>query len=108
MQADVIEKFNQVIHSPFGMVLVAGPTGSGKTTTLYAALNQLDRKRYNILTIEDPVEYNFQGINQIQVNRAADITFASGLRGVMRLDPDKIMVGEIRDIETAKLQSRQR
>ena len=101
MQADVIEKFNQVIHSPFGMVLVAGPTGSGKTTTLYAALNQLDRKRYNILTIEDPVEYNFQGINQIQVNRAADITFASGLRGVMRLDPDKIMVGEIRDVETA-------
>ncbi|TFG47661.1 MAG: type II/IV secretion system protein, partial [Anaerolineales bacterium] len=101
MQAEVIEKFNQVIHSPFGMVLVAGPTGSGKTTTLYAALNQLDRKRYNILTIEDPVEYNFQGINQIQVNRAADITFASGLRGVMRLDPDKIMVGEIRDIETA-------
>ncbi len=101
MQADVIEKFNQVIHSPFGMVLVAGPTGSGKTTTLYAALNQLDRKRYNILTIEDPVEYNFKGINQIQVNRAADITFASGLRGVMRLDPDKIMVGEIRDEETA-------
>ncbi|NQS90933.1 MAG: type II/IV secretion system protein, partial [Chloroflexi bacterium] len=101
MQPEVIEKFNQVIHSPFGMVLVAGPTGSGKTTTLYAALNQLDRKRYNILTIEDPVEYNFQGINQIQVNRAADITFASGLRGVMRLDPDKIMVGEIRDIETA-------
>ncbi len=101
MQPEVIEKFKQVIHSPFGMVLVAGPTGSGKTTTLYAALNQLDRKRYNILTIEDPVEYNFQGINQIQVNRAADITFASGLRGVMRLDPDKIMVGEIRDVETA-------
>ena len=101
MQPEVIEKFKQVIHSPFGMVLVAGPTGSGKTTTLYAALNQLDRKRYNILTIEDPVEFNFQGINQIQVNRAADITFASGLRGVMRLDPDKIMVGEIRDSETA-------
>ena len=101
MQPEVIEKFKQVIHSPFGMLLVAGPTGSGKTTTLYAALNQLDRKRYNILTIEDPVEYNFTGINQIQVNRAADITFASGLRGVMRLDPDKIMVGEIRDVETA-------
>ncbi len=101
MQPDVIEKFREVIHSPFGMVLVAGPTGSGKTTTLYAALNQLDRKQHNILTIEDPVEYNFQGINQIQVNRAADITFASGLRGVMRLDPDKIMVGEIRDTETA-------
>jgi general secretion pathway protein E len=101
MQEDVIEKFRRAIHSPFGMVLVAGPTGSGKTTTLYAALNQLDYKIHNILTIEDPVEYNFQGINQIQVNRAADITFASGLKGVMRLDPDKIMVGEIRDVETA-------
>ena len=101
MQQKVVEQFKRVTQSPFGMILVAGPTGSGKTTTLYAALNQLDRKRYNILTIEDPVEYNFPGINQIQVNRAADITFASGLRGVMRLDPDKIMVGEIRDKETA-------
>jgi len=101
MQPEIIEKFRRVVQSPFGMVLVAGPTGSGKTTTLYAALNQLDREHFNILTIEDPVEYNFQGINQIQVNRAAEITFASGLRGVMRLDPDKIMVGEIRDIETA-------
>jgi general secretion pathway protein E len=102
MQPDVIVNFRRIIQAPFGMVLVAGPTGSGKTTTLYAALNQLDRNRYNIMTIEDPVEYNFQGINQIQVNRAADITFASGLRGVMRLDPDKIMVGEIRDLETAR------
>jgi general secretion pathway protein E len=101
MQPEIIDKFRRVVQSPFGMVLVAGPTGSGKTTTLYAALNQLDREHFNILTIEDPVEYNFQGINQIQVNRAAEITFASGLRGVMRLDPDKIMVGEIRDIETA-------
>jgi len=102
MQQETLDQFRRVIKSPFGMVLVAGPTGSGKTTTLYAALNQLDRKRYNIMTIEDPVEYNFPGISQIQVNRAADITFASGLRGVMRLDPDKIMVGEIRDEETAK------
>ncbi len=101
MMEDVIERFRQMIHSPFGMVLVAGPTGSGKTTTLYAALNQLDHESHNIITIEDPVEYNFKGINQIQVNRAADITFASGLRGVMRLDPDMIMVGEIRDAETA-------
>lgn len=101
MQENIVKQFKRVTQSPFGMLLVAGPTGSGKTTTLYAALNQLDRKRYNILTIEDPVEYNFPGINQIQVNRAADITFASGLRGVMRLDPDKIMVGEIRDKETA-------
>ncbi len=102
MQKQTSEQFKRIIQTPFGMVLVAGPTGSGKTTTLYAALNQLDRKRYNIMTIEDPVEYNFQGINQIQVNRAAEITFASGLRGVMRLDPDKIMVGEIRDVETAR------
>lgn len=101
MQKEIVEEFRNIIQSPFGMVLVAGPTGSGKTTTLYAALNQLDKNRYNILTIEDPVEYNFSGINQIQVNRAADITFASGLRGVMRMDPDKIMVGEIRDPETA-------
>lgn len=101
MQPEIMESFQRIIQSPFGMVLVAGPTGSGKTTTLYAAINKLDRSRNNILTIEDPVEYNFQGINQIQVNRAADITFASGLRGIMRLDPDKIMIGEIRDTETA-------
>lgn len=96
-----IEDLENLIHLPFGMVLVSGPTGSGKTTTLYAALNQLDRQHLNIMTIEDPVEYNFGRINQIQVNRAADITFASGLRGVMRLDPDVIMVGEVRDGETA-------
>ena len=102
MQQRTLEQFKNIIKSPFGMILVAGPTGSGKTTTLYAALNQLDRSRNNIMTIEDPVEYNFKGINQIQVNRAADITFASGLKGTMRLDPDKIMVGEIRDVETAR------
>ena len=101
MQPEIMGSFQRIIQSPFGMVLVAGPTGSGKTTTLYAAINKLDRNQHNILTIEDPVEYNFQGINQIQVNRAADITFASGLRGIMRLDPDKIMIGEIRDTETA-------
>ena len=97
-----LETFSKMIQSPFGMILVSGPTGSGKTTTLYAALNQLDRHGLNIMTIEDPVEYNFPGINQIQVNQAANIIFASGLRGIMRLDPDIIMVGEIRDIETAK------
>ena len=96
-----LASFSKIIHSPFGMILVSGPTGSGKTTTLYAVLNQLDRQRLNIITIEDPVEYNFPGINQIQVNRTADIIFASGLRGIMRLDPDIIMVGEIRDSETA-------
>ena len=92
----------RMIHSPYGMVLVSGPTGSGKTTTLYAAVSQLDRERMNIMTIEDPVEYNFQGIHQIQVNRSAEITFASGLRGTMRLDPDVVMVGEVRDTETAE------
>jgi type II secretory ATPase GspE/PulE/Tfp pilus assembly ATPase PilB-like protein len=97
-----LETFQRLIHAPFGMVLVAGPTGSGKTTTLYAAVNQLDHKRKNIMTIEDPVEYNFSGVNQIQVNRAADITFGSGLRAIMRLDPDVILVGEIRDRETAE------
>ncbi len=96
-----IDELQGLIHLPFGMVLVSGPTGSGKTTTLYASLNQLDRQHLNIMTIEDPVEYNFARINQIQVNRGAEITFASGLRGVMRLDPDVIMVGEVRDGETA-------
>ncbi len=98
-----IDELQGLIHLPFGMVLVSGPTGSGKTTTLYASLNQLDRQHLNIMTIEDPVEYNFARINQIQVNRGAEITFASGLRGVMRLDPDVIMVGEVRDGETAEL-----
>lgn len=99
---EATQGFMEMIQSPFGMVLVSGPTGSGKTTTLYATLNQLDREHRNVMTIEDPVEFNFEGISQIQVNRAADITFASGLRGIMRLDPDVIMVGEVRDAETAQ------
>jgi type IV pilus assembly protein PilB len=97
-----VETVKRLANSPFGMVLVCGPTGSGKTTTMYAALNQLDRDHRNVMTIEDPVEYNFPKINQIQVNRGADITFAAGLRGIMRLDPDVIMVGEVRDTETAQ------
>jgi general secretion pathway protein E len=101
LEPERVEEVKSLIQLPFGMVLVSGPTGSGKTTTLYAALNQLDRDQLNIMTIEDPVEYNFAQISQIQVNRAADITFASGLRGVMRLDPDVILVGEVRDHETA-------
>ena len=92
----------KMIQAPFGMILVAGPTGSGKTTTLYAAVDELDRRQLNIMTIEDPVEYDFAGVNQIQVNRAAEITFPSGLRAIMRLDPDIILVGEIRDNETAE------
>lgn len=102
LQESTLSLFQRILHSPYGMVLVSGPTGSGKTTTLYAALNQLDRVSKNIMTIEDPVEYNFNGINQIRVNRNADITFASGLRGIMRLDPDVIMVGEVRDEETSE------
>jgi general secretion pathway protein E len=83
------------------MILVNGPTGSGKTTTLYSAMQKLDAKERNIMTIEDPIEYGFKGINQIQVNRQAGITFPVGLRAIMRLDPDVILVGEIRDAETA-------
>jgi type IV pilus assembly protein PilB len=95
--------FQQLIRSPYGMILVTGPTGSGKTTTLYAALNELDRIEQNIMTIEDPVEYTFEGVNQIQINRLAGITFANGLRAILRQDPDAILVGEIRDKETAEI-----
>ena len=98
-----LKTFRKMIQAPYGKILVAGPTGSGKTTTLYAAVEELDRKQLNIMTVEDPVEYDFPGINQIQLNRAADITFASGLRAIMRLDPDIILVGEIRDLETADI-----
>jgi type IV pilus assembly protein PilB len=91
------------LRSPFGMVLVSGPTGSGKTTTLYAGLNELDRVERNIMTIEDPVEYTFDNISQIQINKQAGTTFASGLRAILRQDPDIILVGEIRDRETAEI-----
>ncbi len=98
-----LERHIRLLRSPFGMVLVSGPTGSGKTTTLYASVNMLNDAERNIVTIEDPVEYQFDGINQIQVNEKADITFATGLRSLMRLDPDVILVGEIRDSETARI-----
>ena len=101
MSPAMLEPFQRLLHAAFGMILVSGPTGSGKTTTLYSALGQLDAKQYNIMTIEDPIEYRFQGINQIQVNRQAGIEFAVGLRAIMRLDPDIILIGEIRDAETA-------
>lgn len=96
-------KYEEMLKVPYGMILVTGPTGSGKTTTLYASLNTLDRKGRNIITIEDPVEYRFKNINQIQVNPRAGLTFASGLRSILRLDPDVILVGEIRDAETANI-----
>ncbi len=95
--------FSQLIRSPFGMVLCAGPTGSGKTTTLYAAINEINSAERNITTIEDPVEYVIPTINQIQINQAAEMTFAGGLRAILRQDPDVILVGEIRDVETARI-----
>lgn len=101
MLPEALDVYQRVLQSPFGMVLISGPTGSGKTTTLYGSVNQLNVKEHNIMTIEDPIEYHFKNINQIQVNRQAGIDFASGLRAIMRLDPDTILVGEIRDTETA-------
>lgn len=101
MLPDALQTYQQMISIPFGLILIAGPTGSGKTTTLYASTNQLDRKERNIVTIEDPIEYLFTDINQIQVNVKAGITFASGLRAIMRLDPDVILIGEMRDNDTA-------
>ncbi len=101
--AESRERFERMLMAPYGMVLLSGPTGAGKTTTQYAAVNSLDRVGRNIITIEDPVEYRFEGINQIQINPRAGLTFASGLRAIVRLDPDVILVGEIRDKETAEI-----
>jgi type IV pilus assembly protein PilB len=98
-----IKKFRRYISEPYGMVLVTGPTGSGKTTTLYAALNEIRSDEDKIITIEDPVEYQLRGITQIPVNEKKGLTFARGLRSILRHDPDKIMVGEIRDNETAQI-----
>ncbi len=95
--------FNRLIKSPYGIVLVTGPTGSGKTTTLYAALTSINQPAVNIITIEDPIEYQIDGIGQIQVNPKIDLTFAQGLRSIVRQDPDVILVGEIRDRETAEI-----
>jgi general secretion pathway protein E len=103
MLPDSQAKFEALLKVPYGMILTSGPTGAGKTTTLYAAINSLDCLGRNIITIEDPAEYRFKDINQIQVNPQAGITFASGLRSILRLDPDVIMVGEIRDAETANI-----
>jgi type IV pilus assembly protein PilB len=97
------ERFHAMLHSPYGMIIVSGPTGSGKTTTLYAAIHELDQQVRNIMTIEDPVEYTFDNINQSQINKLADISFANGLRAILRQDPDIILVGEIRDRETAEI-----
>jgi len=102
-QADDLARFRRYIREPYGMVLVTGPTGSGKTTTLYAALNEIKSDEDKIITIEDPVEYQIRGITQIPVNEKKGLTFARGLRSILRHDPDKILVGEIRDQETAQI-----
>src|SRR5437667_280118 len=98
-----LRKFRRYIKEPYGMVLVTGPTGSGKTTTLYAAVNEIKTNEDKIITIEDPVEYQIRGVTQIPVNEKKGLTFARGLRSILRHDPDKIMVGEIRDTETAQI-----
>lgn len=98
-----LEKLNRIISSPNGIVLVTGPTGSGKSTTLYTVLSELNSSSVNIVTIEDPVEYTLNGINQVNVNNKAGLTFASGLRSILRQDPDIVMIGEIRDEETAQI-----
>ncbi|NOQ91072.1 MAG: type II secretion system protein GspE, partial [Gammaproteobacteria bacterium] len=99
----VHDNFKHLLHKPHGIILVTGPTGSGKTTTLYAGLSHLNVKSRNILTVEDPIEYYIDGIGQTQVNAKVDMTFARGLRSILRQDPDVVMIGEIRDLETASI-----
>ena len=103
MSEEVLATLDHLIHQPHGILLVTGPTGSGKTTTLYAALSQLDAVRHNIVTVEDPIEYDLDGIGQTQVNPRIELTFARALRAILRQDPDIIMIGEIRDLETAQI-----
>jgi type IV pilus assembly protein PilB len=103
MPADTAGPYSSMIHAPYGMVICAGPTGGGKTTTLYASLGELNTPDRNIMTIEDPVEYTFDSINQIQINERAGVTFAGGLKSILRQDPDVILVGEIRDVDTARI-----
>jgi general secretion pathway protein E len=103
MSEKTLGRLREVVHKPHGIFLVTGPTGSGKTTTLYSSLAELESATINILTVEDPIEYNLPGIGQTQVNNKADMTFARGLRAILRQDPDVVMVGEIRDLETAEI-----
>jgi len=103
LEGNTLTRLTQLIHQPYGILLVTGPTGSGKTTTLYAALQQLDAARFNIMTVEDPIEYELSGIGQTQVNPKIDLNFAKALRAILRQDPDIIMIGEIRDHETAQI-----
>lgn len=103
MTKENLEKLDRITGSPYGIILVTGPTGSGKSTSLYAVLNELNRPEVNIVTVEDPVEYTLNGVNQVNVNVKAGMTFASGLRSILRQDPDVVMIGEIRDNETAEI-----
>ncbi len=103
MQGHTLERLQSLIGQPHGIILVTGPTGSGKTTTLYAALSELDAHSSNIMTVEDPIEYELPGVGQTQVNSKIDLTFAKALRAILRQDPDVIMIGEIRDFETAQI-----
>jgi type IV pilus assembly protein PilB len=103
MPPKILSQFRELIRKPNGIILVTGPTGSGKTTTLYSALNELNEITDKIITTEDPVEYEIDGIVQVQVNSDIDVTFAKCLRAILRQDPDKILVGEIRDLETAQI-----
>jgi len=103
LSADELVQFDRILSHPHGIILVTGPTGSGKSTTLYTALSELNTEDVNIITVEDPVEANIDGINQVQVNNKADMTFANALRSILRQDPDIIMIGEIRDNETAEI-----
>ncbi|WP_373791160.1 GspE/PulE family protein, partial [Delftia acidovorans] len=103
MQGETLRRFTHMTAQPHGIVLVTGPTGSGKTTTLYAALSRMDASRSNIMTVEDPIEYELAGVGQTQVNAKIDLTFAKALRAILRQDPDVIMIGEIRDFETAQI-----
>jgi len=100
---EVLTQFRQLVQRPYGMILVTGPTGSGKTSTLYAALSEINHEEKNVITLEDPIEYEISGVRQSQVNVKAGLTFASGLRSIVRQDPDVIMIGEIRDKETADI-----
>ena len=102
-ESDTLLRFNQLLARPHGIVLVTGPTGSGKTTTLYAALSKIDSDAHKIITVEEPVEYQLEGINQIQVHQQIGLSFARALRSILRQDPDIIMIGEIRDLETAQI-----
>src|SRR5262249_47764124 len=103
MPPETADRYSRLIHAPYGMVICAGPTGGGKTTTLYASLGELNTPERNIMTIEDPVEYTFDSINQIQINEHAGVTFSGGLTSICRRDPDVTLVGGFRDVDAARI-----